>query len=354
MSTQDTRRNIALTGDRTTGPLHIGHYVGSLKNRVSLQNSYRQYIILADSQALTDNIGNPSRVRENITEIALDYLAAGIDPELSTICIQSYLPSLAQLTLFYLNLVTIARLERNPTVKSEIALRNFARNIPAGFLCYPVAQAADITAFKANAVPVGSDQLPMIEQSNEIVRSINLRVGREILPEAQSLLTNTPRLSGFDGKSKMSKSNGNVISLSASRSEIENAVNKMYTDPNHLRVSDPGQVDGNVVFQYLDAFFENQEELADLKHRYAKGGVADSHVKNVLKNTLENVIAPIREKRHDLAQRKSYVYDVLATGTNISKKVTDETYYEIMSAFGLVVSELDGELSFSKHGVLAA
>lgn len=340
MSTKDARCEVALTGDRTTGPLHIGHYVGSLKNRVSLQHTYRQYILLADSQALTDHISDPGRVRESILEIALDYLAAGINPDLTTICVQSCLPSLAQLTVFYLNLVTIARLERNPTVKAEIGLRNFARTIPAGFLCYPVAQAADITAFKANVVPVGDDQLPMIEQSNEIVRSINQRVGRDVLPEAQALLTNTPRLPGFDGKSKMSKSNGNVIPLSASKEDIKNAVRKMYTDPNHIRVSDPGRIEGNVVFQYLDAFYEEQHELADLKRQYAKGGVADSHVKAILSSTLENVIAPMRERRHVFACDKAYVYDVIRKGTALAKHITEETYQELMTAFGLSVSEL--------------
>ena len=240
-----------LTGDRTTGPLHIGHYAGSLRNRVSLQENNRQFLLLADAQAMTDNADDLEKAPRNVLEVALDYLAVGMDPEKTTICVQSALPALTELTMYYLNLVTVARLERNPTIKEEIRLRGFERDIPAGFLCYPVAQAADITAFKATVVPVGDDQIPMIEQTNEIVRRLNRLAGRDILREASALTANVGRLPGVDGKAKMSKSQGNALLLSASREEIHEAVMRMYTDPNHLKVSDPGQVEGNVVFTYL-------------------------------------------------------------------------------------------------------
>src|SRR3954466_11741195 len=239
---------VVLTGDRTTGPLHLGHYVGSLKNRVTLQTTHRQYLLLADAQALTDNAHNPRRVRDSVLEIATDYLAVGIDPNLTTICLQSHLPALAELTLLYMNFVTVARLERNPTIKEEIQARGFGRDIPAGFLCYPVAQAADITAFKATVVPVGEDQAPIIEQTNEIVRRLNRQAGRELLPEARALIPAVGRLPSVDGKSKMSKSQGNAIPLSASSDDISHAVRRMFTDPNHLRATDPGTVEGNVVF----------------------------------------------------------------------------------------------------------
>src|SRR3954451_9640470 len=245
---------VILTGDRTTGPLHLGHYVGSLKNRVTLQTTHQQYLLLADAQALTDNAHNPGRVRDNVLEIATDYLAVGIDPELTTICLQSHLPALAELTLLYMNFVTVARLERNPTIKDEIQSRKFGRDIPAGFLCYPVAQAADITGFKATVVPVGDDQVPIIEQTNEIVRRICRLAGHDVLPEAKALVPALGRLPGVDGVAKMSKSLGNAIGVSASSEEIKRAVRRMYTDPNHLKVSDPGRIEGNVVFTYLDAF----------------------------------------------------------------------------------------------------
>ncbi len=248
---------VILTGDRTTGPSHLGHYVGSLKNRVKMQETHRQFLLLADTQALTDNAHDPDKVRRNVLEVALDYLAVGIDPEKTTICVQSGLPALAELTTLYLNFVTVARLERNPTIKDEIHARGFGRDIPAGFLCYPVAQAADITAFKATVVPVGDDQAPLIEQTNEIVRRINRQIGRDVLVEAEAVIPRIGRLPGIDGKSKMSKSQGNAILLSASSDEIRQAVHRMYTDPGHLRASDPGTVEGNVVFTYLDAFDED-------------------------------------------------------------------------------------------------
>jgi tryptophanyl-tRNA synthetase len=248
MPSSTAERPIILTGDRPTGPLHLGHYVGSLRNRVQLQRTHEQYVLLADAQAITDNADDPAKVRSNVIEVALDYLAVGIDPSVSTICVQSALPALAELTLLYLNFVSVARLERNPTIKDEIQARGFGRDIPAGFLCYPASQAADITAFKATVVPVGEDQAPIIEQTNELVRRLNRQAGRLLLPEAKALISSTGRLPGVDGKSKMSKSQGNAIALSASDAQIEVAVQRMYTDPNHLRASDPGHVEGNVVF----------------------------------------------------------------------------------------------------------
>src|SRR5436853_1954227 len=301
---------VILTGDRTTGPLHLGHYVGSLKNRVALQSTHRQFLLLADAQALTDNANDPARVRQNVLEVALDYLAVGIDPNQTTICVQSALPALAELTMLYLNFVTVARLERNPTIKDEIRARGFGRDIPAGFLCYPVAQAADITAFKATVVPVGEDQAPLIEQTNEIVRRINITAGRPILPEAQAVIPQVGRLPGVDGKAKMSKSGGNAIALSASPDEIAAAVKAMFTDPNHLRVEDPGQVEGNVVFTYLDAFDEDRTTLEKLKAQYRRGGLGDSKIKRRLEDISQALLAPIRERRAQSAKDPAHAPDV--------------------------------------------
>src|SRR5437764_2580219 len=253
MQRSSTTLPVILTGDRTTGSLHLGHYVGSLKNRVTLQTTHQQFLLLADAQALTDNAHNPVGVRDNVLEIATDYLAVGIDPNLTTICLQSHLPALADLTLLYMNFVTVARLERNPTIKDEIQARGFAGDIPAGFLCYPVAQAADITGFKATVVPVGEDQAPLIEQTNELVRRINRQAGVDVLPEALALIARVGRLPGIDGKAKMSKSQRNAISLSATADEIREAVRRMFTDPDHNKISDPGRLEGNVVFTYLDS-----------------------------------------------------------------------------------------------------
>lgn len=325
----NTTRPIILTGDRPTGQLHLGHFVGSLRTRVSLQDSHNQHILLADTQALTDNADNPDKVRNNILNVALDYLAVGIDPTKTTICIQSCLPALNELSMIYLNFVTLARLERNPTIKSEIQMRGFERDIPAGFLCYPVSQAADITAFKATVVPVGDDQIPMIEQTNEIVRRINRQAGRDILPECQALLSNTGRLPGFDGKAKMSKSLGNTIVLDASDADIKKAVNAMYTDPNHLRVEDPGQVEGNVVFTYLDAFDPNKEELEELKAHYRRGGLGDGTVKKRLTGILQELIAPIRERRAELAKDPDYIMDILKQGTEKCQIITQATLDEV-------------------------
>jgi len=335
MRVDNNSRPIILTGDRTTGPLHLGHYVGSLKNRIALQSTHRQFLLLADAQALTDNASNPARVRENVLEIALDYLAVGIDPAQTTICVQSHLPALAELTLLYLNFVTVSRLERNPTIKDEIQARGFDRDIPAGFLCYPVAQAADITAFKATVVPVGDDQAPLIEQTNEIVRRINRQAGRDVLAETQALIPPVGRLPGVDGKSKMSKSQGNAIPLTASPQDISEAVRRMFTDPNHLRASDPGNVDGNVVFTFLDAFDEDRAALEDLKAHYRRGGLGDIAVKRRLDHILQALLAPIRERRAVLARDPDYVRDVLRQGTSKARQLTQATLDEVRDALGL-------------------
>ncbi|MBS0219491.1 MAG: tryptophan--tRNA ligase [Proteobacteria bacterium] len=326
---------IILTGDRTTGPLHLGHYVGSLKNRVKLQDTHRQFLLLADTQALTDNAHDPEKVRRNVLEVALDYLAVGIDPQKTTICVQSGLPALAELTVLYLNYVTVARLERNPTIKDEIRARGFGRDIPAGFLCYPVAQAADITAFKATVVPVGEDQAPLIEQTNEIVRRINNQIGRDVLVEAAALIPRVGRLPGIDGKAKMSKSQGNAILLSASPDEIRDAVHRMYTDPGHLRTSDPGTVEGNVVFTYLDAFDEDESAVAELKAHYRRGGLGDMTVKRRLERVLKDLLAPVRERRAALARNSQDVLDLLREGTRQARAVTQATLDEVRAGLGL-------------------
>ena len=328
-------RPIILTGDRPTGQLHLGHFVGSLRSRVGLQDSHHQHLLLADAQALTDNADNPDKVRRNILEVALDYLAVGIDPAKTTICVQSCLPALNELTMLYLNFVTVARLERNPTIKSEIQMRGFERDIPAGFLCYPVAQAADITAFKATVVPVGEDQIPMIEQTNEIVRRVNRQIGQDLLPECKALLSNMARLPGFDGKAKMSKSLGNTIVLNASDKDIKKAVNAMYTDPNHLRIEDPGQVEGNIVFTYLDAFDPNVEEVEELKAHYRRGGLGDGTVKKRLEGILKDLISPIRERREELAKDPDYIMDVLREGTEKCRIITQQTLDEVKDGLGL-------------------
>ncbi len=329
------QRPIILTGDRPTGQLHLGHFVGSLRSRVGLQDSHHQHLLLADAQALTDNADNPDKVRRNILEVALDYLAVGIDPTKTTICVQSCLPALNELTMLYLNFVTVARLERNPTIKSEIQMRGFERDIPAGFLCYPVAQAADITAFKATVVPVGEDQIPMIEQTNEIVRRVNRQIGQDLLPECKALLSNMARLPGFDGKAKMSKSLGNTIVLNASDKDIKKAVNAMYTDPNHLRIEDPGQVEGNIVFTYLDAFDPNKEEVEELKTHYRRGGLGDGTVKKRLEGVLKELISPIRERREELAKDPDYIMDVLRQGTDKCRLITQQTLDEVKDGLGL-------------------
>ncbi len=326
---------IILTGDRTTGPLHIGHYAGSLANRLRYQDSHEQFLLLADMQALTDNAHDPDKVRRNVLEVALDYLAVGIDPQKTTICLQSHLPALAELSILYLNFVTVARLERNPTIKDEIQSRGFGRDIPAGFLCYPAAQAADITAFKATVVPVGEDQAPLIEQTNEIVRKVNATAGASVLPDVQAVIPQSGRLPGVDGKAKMSKSGGNAILLSASPDKIRAAVRAMYTDPNHLRIEDPGRVEGNVVFTYLDAFDEAKDDLAMLKAHYRRGGLGDAKIKARLEDILQAFIAPIRTRRAQIAKDKGYVLDIIRQGTDHARERTETTKSAVIKALGL-------------------
>jgi tryptophanyl-tRNA synthetase len=326
---------VILTGDRPTGPLHLGHFVGSLRNRIAYQHTYRQFIMLADAQALTDNMDDTGKVHRNVVEVALDYLAVGIDPALSTILIQSQIPELAELTFYYLNLVTVARLERNPTVKEEIRLRGFERDIPAGFLTYPASQAADITAFKAALVPVGEDQIPMIEQTNEIVRRFNRTAGRDVLVEAKALVPEIGRLPGIDGKAKMSKSLGNTINLGATADEIRAAVKQVYTDPLHLRVQDPGHLEGNVAFLYLDAFDPDQAGLAEMKAHYVRGGLGDSLVKARLEACLQDLLAPIRARREELAKDKGHVMQILKEGTAKAREVAAKTADEVKAALGL-------------------
>ncbi|MCW3480409.1 tryptophan--tRNA ligase [Neisseriaceae bacterium JH1-16] len=328
--------DIILTGDRTTGQLHLGHYVGSLRNRVILQEQCKQFLLLADAQALTDNMGNYLKVRDNVLQVALDYLAVGIDPKKSTIFIQSLVPELSELASYYLNLVTVARLERNPTIKDEIKQRGYERDIPAGFLTYPAAQAADITAFKATIVPVGADQIPMIEQTNEIVRRFNASVNAEVLIEARAVVPEAgARLPGIDGKAKMSKSLGNALPLSASPDEIRQAVRMMYTDPKHLKVSDPGEVEGNVVFTYLDVFEPDTALVEDLKARYRQGGLGDTVIKKQLEERLQALLEPIRTRREQLARDPLAVMEILKDGTRQAREVAAKTLGEVKHAMGL-------------------
>lgn len=323
-----------LTGDRPTGPLHLGHFAGSLRNRVELQARYPQTILIADWQALTDNSGRPADVAAHVIDVTLDYLAVGIDPALTTIAVQSQLPALADLTMLYLNLVTVARLERNPTVKAEIDMRGFTRDIPAGFLCYPVSQAADITAFRGTLVPVGDDQVPMIEQTNEIVRRVNRLAGEPVLLECEAMLSRTPRLPGTDGR-KASKSFGNAIALGATPDEVRRAVNAMYTDPTHVRAESPGHVQGNVVFAYLDAFDPDVYAVAELKARYERGGLGDAVLKRRLVDVLETLIAPIRTRRAALATDVGFVRRVLLDGTRRARELTATVAKDVRSAFAI-------------------
>jgi tryptophanyl-tRNA synthetase len=326
---------VILTGDRPTGPLHLGHFVGSLRNRVTYQDQYQQFVMLADAQALTDNMEDTGKVHRNVVEVALDYLAVGIDPAKTTIFIQSQVPELTELTFYYLNLVTVARLERNPTVKEEIRLRGFERDIPAGFLTYPASQAADISAFKATLVPVGEDQIPMIEQTNEIVRRFNRLVQRDILVETKALVPEIGRLPGIDGKAKMSKSLGNTINLGDSADQIRASVKQVYTDPLHLQVADPGHLEGNVAFLYLDAFDTDKAALAEMKAHYVRGGLGDSVVKKRLDAVLQEMLAPIRARREEFAQDKGQVLQMLKEGTMKARAVAAGTVDEVRRALGL-------------------
>ena len=333
------KKETLLTGDRPTGKLHIGHYIGSLKNRVTLQNSelYNSYIMIADQQALTDNARNPEKIRNNLIEVALDYLSVGINPSKSTIFIQSQIPELNELTMHYLNLVTVARLERNPTVKSEIKERNFNMSIPAGFMIYPVSQAADITAFKANIVPVGEDQLPMIEQTREIVRSFNNIYKEDVLVEPRAILPKEGlgRLPGIDGKAKMSKSLNNAIYLSDEPDVIKNKVMSMYTDPNHIRVEDPGTIENNTVFIYLDAFCYEIDKLQEMKMHYQRGGLGDVKVKKYLNEIIQAELEPIRNRRKEYEKNLDYVYEVLKEGSNNARKIASNTLRDVRNAIGI-------------------
>ena len=346
---------IILTGDRPTGRLHIGHYVGSLRNRVAIQNAgdyKKMFVFIADAQALTDNFDNPEKVRQNIIEVALDYLSVGLDPDKVTIFIQSMIPELTELTFYYMNLVTVARLQRNPTVKAEIQMRGFSQDgeeqafgsgLPVGFFCYPISQAADITAFKATDVPVGEDQKPMLEQAVEIVRSFN-RIYGETLVEPKAVLPSNAaclRLPGTDGKAKMSKSLGNCIYLSDTEADVKKKVMSMFTDPNHLRVEDPGNVDGNPVFIYLDAFcrpehfaefLPDYQNLDELKAHYQRGGLGDVKVKKFLNNVMQSELAPIRERRKYWEEHLTDVYDILKKGSEVAEAKAAETLKDVKAA----------------------
>ena len=352
---------IILTGDRPTGHLHVGHYVGSLRRRVELQNSGEYdkiYIMIADAQALTDNADNPEKVRENIIEVALDYLACGIDPEKSTILIQSQIPELTELTFYYMNLVTVSRLQRNPTVKSEIKMRNFETSIPVGFFTYPISQAADITAFQATTVPAGEDQMPMLEQCKEIVHKFNSVYGdtlvepEALIPENEACL----RLPGIDGKAKMSKSLGNCIYLAEEPDEIKKKVMSMYTDPDHIKITDPGKLEGNTVFTYLDAFSKPEQferylpeyaNLQELKDHYTRGGLGDVKVKKFLNDVMQEELEPIRNRRHEYEKDIAYVYDILKKGSEEAEKVAAETLAAVKDAMKINYFE-DSEL-IAKH-----
>ena len=352
-------KKVILTGDRPTGRLHVGHYVGSLKERVALQNSGKFdeiYIMIADAQALTDNAEHPEKVRQNIVQVALDYLACGLDPEKSTIFIQSMVPELTELTFYYMNLVTVSRVQRNPTVKAEIQMRNFEASIPVGFFCYPISQAADITAFHATAVPVGEDQLPMLEQCKEIVHKFNSVYG-ETLTEPEIILPSNKaclRLPGIDGKAKMSKSLGNCIYLSDESDEIRTKVMSIFTDPNHLRIEDPGEVENNPVFIYLDAFCKDEyfaeflpdyANLEELKAHYQRGGLGDVKVKKFLNNVIQEELRPIRERRKEWEKRLPDVYDILKTGSEVAEKKAAQTLSEVKHSM---------QIDYFDNGILQA
>lgn len=331
-------KKIILTGDRPTGKLHLGHYTGSLKNRVALQNSglYDMFVMIADQQALTDNAKNPEKIIKSVMEVTKDYLAVGLDPEKTNIFIQSQIPELAELTVYYLNLVTVARLSRNPTVKDEIKQKGFGEGIPAGFFVYPVSQVADITAFKADLVPVGNDQKPMIEQTREIVRSFNNTYG-ELLVEPEGMYPEgiEGRMPGIDGKAKMSKSLGNAIYLSDDEETVKKKVMSMFTDPNHIRVEDPGCVENNTVFTYLDAFCTDKAYVEELKAHYTRGGLGDVKVKRYLNEVLQAELAPIRARRAELEKDKAYLYEVLKKGSENAREVAAQTLKEVREAMGI-------------------
>ena len=327
-----------LTGDRPTGKLHLGHYTGSLKNRVALQNQdkYNMFIMIADQQALTDNAKNPKKIVDSLLEVTMDYISVGLDPAKTNLFIQSQIPELAELTVYYLNLVTVARLHRNPTVKSEIQQKGFGESIPAGFFVYPVSQVADITAFKADLVPVGNDQKPMIEQAREVVRSFNNIYG-EVLVEPEGMYPEgiEGRLPGLDGKAKMSKSLGNAIYLSDEADVVQKKVMSMFTDPNHIRVEDPGCVENNAVFTYLDAFCKDKDTLEEMKAHYRRGGLGDVKVKRYLNDILQAELEPIRARRKELEKNKDYLYEVLRKGSDNARAVAAQTLSEVRDAMGI-------------------
>ena len=355
-------KQVILTGDRPTGKLHVGHYVGSLKERVKLQNSgdYDEvYIMIADAQALTDNAEHPEKVRQNIIQVALDYLACGIDPAKSTIFIQSMVPELTELTFYYMNLVTVARVQRNPTVKSEIQMRNFEASIPVGFFCYPISQAADITAFRATHVPVGEDQMPMIEQCKEIVHKFNTVYGETltdpkiVLPSNKACL----RLPGIDGKAKMSKSLGNCIYLSDEETDVKKKIMSMFTDPNHLRVQDPGRVEGNPVFIYLEAFCRDEyfpeflpeyQNLEELEDHYRRGGLGDVKVKKFLNNVMQAELSPIRTRRKEWEQRIPDVLDILREGSKVAEAKAAETLNDVKASMRINYFDSDQSDMYQK------
>ncbi|HAN09583.1 MAG TPA: tryptophan--tRNA ligase [Clostridiales bacterium] len=332
-------KKVILTGDRPTGKLHLGHYVGTLKNRVVLQNTgeYTPYIMVADLQALTDNANNPQKIRDSLIEVTLDYLAVGIEPTKSTIFLQSQIPELAELTMYYMNLVTVARLQRNPTVKAEIKQKSFEKSLPVGFFTYPISQAADITAFNAKYVPVGEDQLPMIEQTREIVRTFNSLYG-ETLVEPEAVLPDSEickRLPGIDGKEKMSKSLGNGIYLSDDADTVTQKVMSMFTDPNHIKVEDPGNVEDNTVFTYLDAFCSDKVVLDEMKTHYTRGGLGDMKVKRCLNDILQAELEPIRKRRAEYEKNLAEVYKILLEGSLRAKSVAADTLSKVRKAIGI-------------------
>ena len=333
-------KDIILTGDRPTGKLHLGHYIGSLRSRLQLQedDNYQPYVMIADMQALTDNAHNPEKIQRSLVEVTLDYLAVGIDPAKTTIFIQSQIPALSELTMYYMNLVSISRVQRNPTVKTEIKQKNFGEGVPTGFVVYPISQAADITAFKAKLVPVGDDQLPMIEQTREIVRSFNSTYHTDCLVEPEAMLPPaglSRRLPGIDGNAKMSKSLNNGIYLSDEEDVVKQKVMSMYTDPNHIHVSDPGRVEGNTVFEYLDVFAEDTDYVQQLKDQYRAGGLGDVKVKQYLFGVLNDLLTPIRQRRKELAGDLPAVYSMLQDGSHKANLVAEKTLVEVKAAMGL-------------------
>lgn len=333
-------KQVVLTGDRPTGKLHLGHYIGSLKRRLELQknDSYQPFVMIADMQALTDNAHDPDKIRHSLVEVALDYLSVGLDPAITTIFVQSQIPALSELTMYYMNLVSISRVERNPTVKTEIKQKSFSGGVPAGFVVYPISQAADITAFKAKFVPVGVDQLPMIEQAREIVRSFNTTYQTDCLVEPEAIIPKddlSGRLPGTDGNAKMSKSLGNGIYLSDDQDTVRRKVMSMYTDPGHIHVNDPGKVEGNTVFQYLDVFGEDKQHIAELKEHYQVGGLGDVTVKQYLFEVLDELLSPIRQRRRELAEDLPAVYRVLLEGSRRANAVAEQTLAEVRQAIGV-------------------